>query len=381
MKTDVAEPMPQSVDPISVAGRTAAFVAQAIAPGAPAMARGEGPSPKHVLASAAGHDLAGLLIPARYGGQGASHVAFADVVEAIARRCASSAVILDVHMSVATEPILMYGSDEQKREYLPRLASGAWLGGFALTEPGSGSDAAGLTTRAVRHGDGYRITGMKTFITNAGAADVYVVLARTGDAGAHGVTAFLVDAATPGVVAGTPLAKMGLRGSWTADVIFDDVVVPAAGRLGAEGEGFAIAMAALDSGRVGISAQAVGIGQAALDAAVASARNRSDGAVTKPDEVSLADMEARTQAARALTCWAAALLDRGEPARRIAAAAKLYATDAGVATAHDAMQLCAPESGSSDHPAAIALCDAKACQIYEGTNQIQRIVVARELLR
>jgi alkylation response protein AidB-like acyl-CoA dehydrogenase len=204
-------------------------------------------------------------------------------------------------------------------------------------------------------------------------------MARTGE-GAHGVSAFLVEAAWAGVSAGTPLAKMGLHGSWTGELVLDGVRVPEANRLGDEGVGFTVAMSALDSGRVGISAQAVGIAQGALDAALDSSRRRRD-AGREVDADSIADMEVRTAAARRLTRYAAALVDAGRPVTLDAAIAKLYSTDACVAVTQSAVDLCAPESAADDHPAAVRFRDAKACQIYEGTNQIQRVVIARLLLR
>ena len=297
----------------------------------------------------------------------------------MAREDASAAVILDVHVSVGSEPIIVFGNDDQKLRYLPRLASGEWLAGFALTEPAGGSDAASLQACAVLKGEDYVLSGTKTFITGAGDADLYVVMARTGS-GADGITAFLVEAGWSGVATGAPLHKMGLHGSWTGELVLDRVRVPEANRLGAEGEGFHVAMSALDSGRVGISAQAVGIAQGAIDAAVAAsivrlARGRDI------DEVALADMEARTVAARLLARHAAAMVDAGERVTLDASIAKLFATDACMLTAHQAFEMCAPESALASHPAAIRLVDAKACQIYEGTNQIQRVVIARELLR
>jgi len=360
----------------SPAAGAAAFAREVIAPRAERMARGDNEHfPRDILAEAARHGLTGLLVPREYGGTDAGHLAFAEFIEAVARECASSAVILDVHVSVATEPVVLFGSEEQKRRYLPRLSSGEWLGAFALTEPGSGSDAAALLTTATRRGDEWILRGTKAFITNAGAADLYVVMARTGEGGgARGISAFLVEASLPGVRPQPPLHKMGLRGSWTAELVLDDVAVPVQNMLAAEGQGFRVAMSALDSGRIGISAQATGIAQGALDAARADPRAHSF-------TTTLADMDALTAASRALYRHAAAMCDAGQPFTPQAAAAKLYATDAAMQVAHAAVELCAPESQREDHPAAIRLRDAKACQIYEGTNQVQRIVLARHLLR
>ena len=362
--------------PAPLAERIDGFIEQVVRPGAAAMARGEGIPPDQLVRAAGEWGLAGLLLPREHGGAAAGHLAFARFIEAVARVCASSAVILDVHLSVGSEPLLLFGSSEQAARHLPGLAGGARTGAFALTEPGSGSDASALATRAERDGDGYRLSGSKAFITNCGAAGVYVVMARTG-AGVRGITAFIVEASQPGLRFGEPLHKMGLAGSRTAELILDGVPVAAADRLGAEGEGFRVAMMALDSGRIGISAQAVGIAQGCIDDIVAEARATG----SRADEALLAELEARTVAARLLTAYAARLADAGAEVTQAAAIAKVQATDTCVAAAHAAVELCAPFSQLGDHPAAIRFRDAKASQIYEGTNQVQRIVVARALLR
>jgi acyl-CoA dehydrogenase len=362
----------------ALAERVASFVDDVVAPVASAMARGEGPHPKRVIEAAGEAGLAGILTPVEYGGAGGTHGDFIELIEAIARADASTAVIVDVHLSVGTEPIIVFGNDDQKSRYLPRLASGEWLAAFALSEPAGGSDAAAMQTRAVLDGDDYVLDGSKAFITSAGEADLYIVMARTGNG--RGASAFLVESTWPGVNAGRPLEKMGLHGSWTAELAFDGVRVPVANRLGDEGIGFAVAMSALDSGRVGISAQAVGIAQGSLDAAIACSRTRRDAGVPV-DASALADMEVRTTASRQLTRHAAALVDAGQRVTLPASVAKLYSTDTCVAVAQAAVDLCAPESAADEHPAAIRFRDAKACQIYEGTNQIQRVVIARHLLR
>jgi len=204
-----------------LAERIAAYATEVVRPLAPAMARGGEPRARELIAEAGRRGLAGLLTPAALGGQEAGHVAFAGAVEAVARECASSAVIYDVHVSVASEPFALLGDEDQKRRYLPRLAAGEWLGAFALSEPGSGSDAASLTTRAVRDGDDYVLDGTKMWITNGGEADLYLVMARTGGPGARGISAFLVEAAWPGVRASRPLRKLGLRGSSTAELVLE----------------------------------------------------------------------------------------------------------------------------------------------------------------
>jgi acyl-CoA dehydrogenase len=360
----------------SIAALSAAFVDDVIRPNAAAMARGEGPSPQALVRAAGERGLAGILLPTRHGGAGSSHLAFAEFIEAVARVCASSAVILDVHLSVGSEPLLLFGEEAQLRRHLPRIASGEVTSAFALTEPGSGSDAAALATRAERDGDGYRLTGTKAFITNCGAAGVYLVMARTGP-GTRGITAFIVEAGSRGLQTGEPLHKMGLAGSWTGELVLDGVRVPREDRLGREGKGFRVAMAALDSGRIGISAQAVGIAQGCLDDMVGAAR--AGGAAT--DEAVLADIESRTSASRLLTAHAALLADQRQPVALEASVAKLHATDTCVAAAIAAVDRCAPDSARADHPAAVRLRDAKASQIYEGTNQVQRMVIARALLR
>jgi alkylation response protein AidB-like acyl-CoA dehydrogenase len=365
----------EAIPEASIADLTARFVEDVIRPNAPAMARGQGPSPDELVRSAGEGGLAGLLVPAAYGGAAGSHVEFARCIEAVARMCASSAVILDVHLSVGTEPLLIFGSESQLRLYLPPIASGRCTTAFALTEPGSGSDAAALSTRAEPDGTGYRLTGTKAFITNCGAAGVYLVMARTGP-GRRGITAFIVDADSRGLRCGAPLHKMGLAGSWTGELILDGVRVGAENRLGAEGMGFRIAMAALDRGRIGISAQAVGLAQGCLDDIISAVRTRG----IAVDQTLLADLHARTEAARLLTTDAARRADARQAMTREASVAKLYATDNCVDAAIAAMGLCAPYSALDDHPAAIRMRDAKASQIYEGTNQVQRLVIAKDLL-
>src|SRR2546428_5594954 len=234
--------------------------------------------PEEAVRAAAEAGLRGVLIPREFGGAGLDALAFAICIDELARACASTSVIVDVHTSVGSEPILLFGNDEQKRRWLPRLASGELLGAFALTEPASGSDAASLKTSARRNGDGYVLNGTKIFITNVGHAGVYIVFARTGpDERAAGVSAFLVPADSPGVRVGQVFKKMGLNGSPTGELVLEDVVVPVANRLAAEGQGFTVAMRGLDSGRVGISGQAVGIAQAAVGESTRFFRGRARG--------------------------------------------------------------------------------------------------------
>jgi len=319
-----------------------------------------------------------VLIPREYGGAGLDAIAFAICIEELAQACASTSVIVDVHTSVGSEPILLFGTEEQKRRWLPSLATGELLGAFALTEPASGSDAASLKTSARRDGDRYVLNGTKVFITTIGRAGLYIVFARTGpDERAAGVSAFVVPADAPGVRVGQLFKKMGLRGSPTGELVLEDVVVPAANRLAAEGQGFTVAMRALDSGRIGISGQALGIAQAAIDEsrALLQERDREQG-----DEFLLADMATRLESARLLAYHAAWLCSRGRPFTRQASMAKLHCTDTAMAIALDGVQLAGEEGTVGGSPFERHVRDAKALQIYEGSNQVQRIVIARELL-
>ena len=335
--------------------------------------------PQEAVSAAAEAGLLGVLIPRQYGGLGLDALAFALCIDELARACASTSVIVDVHTSVGSEPILLFGTDEQKRRWLPRLASGELLGAFALTEPASGSDAASLKTSARRSGDGYVLNGTKIFITNIGHAGLYIVFARTGpDERAAGVSAFLVPAETPGVRVGQVFKKMGLNGSPTGELVLEDVVVPAANRLAAEGQGFTVAMRALDSGRIGISGQALGIAQAAVDEATGlmTGRAREQG-----DDFTLADMATRVESARLLAHNAAWLCAGGRPFTRQASMAKLHCTDTAMQVALDALQLAGEEGTISGTPFERHVRDAKALQIYEGSNQVQRIVIARYMLQ
>jgi alkylation response protein AidB-like acyl-CoA dehydrogenase len=335
--------------------------------------------PEEAVRAAAEAGLLGVLIPREYGGAGLDALAFAICIEELAQACASTSVIVDVHTSVGSEPILLFGSEEQKRAWLPRLASGELLGAFALTEPASGSDAASLQASARRTADGYVLNGTKTFITNVGHAGLYVVFARSGpEERAAGVSAFLVPAAAPGVRVGQVFRKMGLNGSPTGELVLEDVAVPAANRLGAEGQGFTVAMRALDSGRIGISGQALGIAQAAVDEsrALLAQRGRDQG-----DDFLLADMATRLESARLLAYHAAWLCSLGRPFTRQASMAKLHCTDTAMQLALDALQLAGEEGAVSGSPFERHVRDAKALQIYEGSNQIQRMVIAREVLR
>jgi alkylation response protein AidB-like acyl-CoA dehydrogenase len=335
--------------------------------------------PAEAIQAATESGLMGVLIPREYGGAGLDALAFAICIEELAQACASTAVIVDVHTSVGTEPILLFGDQAQKRRWLPPLAKGEILGAFALTEPSSGSDAASLKTSARRNGGGYVLNGSKVFITNIGHAGVYVVFARTGpDERAAGVTAFLVPADASGVRVGQVFDKMGLNGSPTGELLLENVRVPEANRLGREGQGFAIAMRALDSGRIGISGQALGIAQAAVDEARDLMRENGH---EQGDDFSLADMATHVGAARLLAYNAAWRCARGLSFTREASMAKLHSTDTAMQVSLDALQIAGEEGARAGSPFERHVRDAKALQIYEGSNQVQRFVIARELLR
>ena len=335
--------------------------------------------PREGVSAAAEAGLLGVLIPREYGGAGLDALAFAICIEELAHACASTAVIVDVHTSVGTEPILLFGDEEQKRRWLPPLARGELLGAFALTEPSSGSDAASLKATARRsNGGGYVLNGTKVFITNIGTAGLYVVFARTGEPGPRGVSAFLVPADTAGVRVGQVFDKMGLHGSPTGELVLEDVEVPAANRLAAEGKGFTVAMRALDSGRIGISGQALGIAQAAVDESRELLRDRGR---EQGDEFSLADMATRVESARLLAYYAAWLCSRGRPFTREASMAKLHCTDTAMQVALDGVQIAGEHGAVSGSPFERHVRDAKALQIYEGSNQVQRMVIARDLVR
>jgi alkylation response protein AidB-like acyl-CoA dehydrogenase len=326
--------------------------------------------------------LLGLPYPERWGGSGVSYEVYLQVLEEIATAWMTVAVGMSVH-TLSCFPLAYYGTDEQREEWLPALLEGDLLGGYALSEPDAGSDAAALSTRAVRDGDEYVVTGTKAWITHAGQADFYTLMVRTSDDGGRGITCLLADAATEGLVAGTPEHKMGLTGSPTAQLRLEGARVPAGRRMGDEGLGLRIALDALNSGRLGIAACATGLAQAALDEAVRYAAGRSQ--FGRPIiefqglEFLLADMAAAVESARATYLEAARRRDRGLPFRRQASIAKLVATDAAMRVTTDAVQVLGGAGYTRDFPVERYMREAKVPQIFEGTNQIQRMVIAREL--
>ncbi len=334
------------------------------------------------------HDLFALPFPPEYGGLSGSALTLNVAIEEIAKVCATSALILAVQ-ALGGYPLMIAGSDEQKARLLPGLASGAKLGAYALTEPGAGSDPAGMETRAERHGDEYVITGSKIWITAGGVADTITVFAKTDPAErARGVSAFVLEDAQhlKGFTATTIHGKLGIRGSNTAELHLDEVVIPAANRLGEEGDGFRIAMKVLDRSRPGVAAQALGIAQGALDYAVGYARERRQFGKAIADfqgiQFMVADMEAQTAAARAVVYWASQLIDDRSPeVTHFAAIAKLLAADTAMKVTTDAVQILGGYGYVNEYPVERMMRDAKITQIYEGTSQIQRVVIARDLLR
>ncbi len=346
-----------------------------------------GEFPEDVRELLAGHDILSLPFPAAYGGVGGDLLTVCLAIEEIARVCATSSLILAVQ-ELGGLPIVLAGSDEQKARWLPDLAAGRTLAAFALTEPEAGSDASALRTRAVRDGDDYVIDGAKRFITHASVADIVIVFAVTNpgaDRPSRRLSAFVVETSSPGFSVERIEHKMGIRGSPTAELSFSGMRVPAANRLGEEGDGFGIAMRTFDRSRPGIAAQAVGIAQGALEIATAYARERKQFGRPIGElqmiQAMLADMDARTEAARQLVYKACTEIEAGSPsAARWAAVCKLVAGDAAMAVTTDAVQVLGGYGYVDEFPVERMMRDAKITQLYEGTQQIQRLVVARALL-
>lgn len=334
--------------------------------------------------------LFALAYPEAYGGVGASGITQVLAVEELAKVDASAAILLAVQW-LGSLPILVAGSPEQKARYLPKLASGEWLAALALTEPEAGSDVASLQTRAVRVDGGYRLTGQKKFITNGAVADVITTFARTGGPGSKGISAFIVEKSCKGFSVGRIERKLGIRSSNTAEVLFDDCEVPEANRIGEEGEGFSIAMRTLDRSRPAVAAQALGIAEGAFEAALQYAKERKafgqEIARFQAIQFMLADMAMSIEAARGLVYRAAHMVEeegrgggRLVTANRYSAMAKCFASDVAMKVTTDAVQILGGYGYIKDFPVERFMRDAKITQIYEGTNQIQRIVIARSYL-
>ncbi|MFI1964983.1 acyl-CoA dehydrogenase family protein [Streptomyces pathocidini] len=339
--------------------------------------------PRELFSLLSESGLLGLPYDEEYGGGEQPYEVYLQVLEELAAARLTVGLGVSVH-TLACHALAAYGTKEQRAEHLPAMLGGGLLGAYCLSEPASGSDAASLRTRAVRDGDDWVLDGTKAWITHGGIADFYTVLARTGGEGARGITAFLVPGDAPGLAAAVPEKKMGLKGSPTAQLHLDGVRVPDARRLGDEGQGFAIALAALDSGRLGIAACAIGVAQAALDEAMAYAADRRQFGRPIADfqglRFLLADMSTQIEAGRALYLAAARLRDAGRPFSRLAASAKLFCTDTAMRVTTDAVQVLGGYGYTADFPVERYMREAKVLQIVEGTNQIQRMVVARHLL-
>ncbi|MCY0946971.1 acyl-CoA dehydrogenase family protein [Streptomyces antarcticus] len=324
----------------------------------------------------------GLTVPEEYGGSGGDHLAYVLVTEELGRGDSAVRGIVSVSLGLVAKTIAAWGTEEQKREWLPRLCSGDALGCFGLTEPGTGSDAGNLTARAVREGDSYLVGGSKMFITNGTWADVVLLFARTGDEPGHrGISAFLVPTDTPGLTRREIHGKLGLRGQATAELVFDGVRVPASAMLGPEGKGFSVAMSALAKGRMSVAAGCVGIAQAALESAVAYAAQREQ--FGKPIahhqlvQELIADISVDVDAARLLTWRVADLIDRGQPFATESSTAKLFASEAAVRAASNALQVHGGYGYIDEYPAGKLLRDARVMTLYEGTSQIQKLLIGR----
>ncbi|MER6256406.1 acyl-CoA dehydrogenase family protein [Streptomyces sp. NPDC001584] len=324
----------------------------------------------------------GLTVPEEYGGSGGDHLAYVLVTEELGRGDSAVRGIVSVSLGLVAKTIAAWGTEEQKRAWLPRLCSGDSLGCFGLTEPGTGSDAGSLTTRAVRTGDAYVLDGSKMFITNGTWADVVLLFARTGDEPGHrGVSAFLVPTDTPGLTRREIHGKLGLRGQATAELVLDGVRVPASAMLGPEGKGFSVAMSALAKGRMSVAAGCVGIAQAALDAAVSYAAQREQFgrpiAHHQLVQELIADISVDVDAARLLTWRVADLIDRGQPFATESSTAKLFASEAAVRAASNALQVHGGYGYIDEYPAGKLLRDARVMTLYEGTSQIQKLLIGR----
>ena len=328
----------------------------------------------------------GMNVPSEWGGAGADMVSYAIVIEELSRACASHGVICSVNNSLYLWPVMHFGTDAQKEKFARPYAQGKKLGAYALSEPIAGSDPAGGQSVAVRKGDAFVLNGQKNFITNGGHADAYVVFCKTDPAQKHkGMSALLVEKGMPGFSWSEPEHKMGIRAAHSTQLYFDNVEVPRENLLGKEGDGFKVAMMTLDGGRIGIAAQALGIAQACLDESIAYSKEREQFGKPIADfqaiQFKLADMQMRVQAARMLTYRAAALKDAGKKYGPAAAAAKCYAGDTAMWAATEAVQIHGGNGYTTDYAAERHFRDAKITQIYEGTNEIQRVVVAGALLK
>ena len=341
--------------------------------------------PKETIPKLAKLGMLGIPFPKKYGGAGGDNLAYAICVEEIAKTCGTTSVIICAHTSLCSYPIYAYGTEEQKVKYLPDLLSGRKLGAFGLTEPGAGTDASGQQTTAVLEGDHYVLNGVKCFITNATEAETFVVFAMTDKSkGNHGISAFIVEKDFPGFSIGKHEKKMGIRGSATSDLIFEDCIVPKENLLGQEGKGFKIAMGTLDGGRVGVAAQALGIGEGAIDEAIAYTKERVQFGKRisqfQNTQFQLADMKARADAAQLLVYRAACAKDDGDPKCGFySSMAKLFAAEMASDVTRRAVQLFGGYGYTREYPVERMMRDAKITEIYEGTSEVQRMFIANNL--
>ncbi|MDX2622298.1 acyl-CoA dehydrogenase family protein [Streptomyces sp. WI03-5b] len=359
------------------------FVAREIAPHVVEWDRAESVD-KAIVEKLGALGFLGLTIPEEYGGSGGDHLAYCLVTEELGRGDSSVRGIVSVSLGLVAKTIASWGSEEQKRQWLPKLTSGEAVGCFGLTEPGTGSDAGNLGTKAVRDGDDYVINGSKMFITNGTWADVVLLFARTGDTPGHrGVSAFLVPADAPGLTRRTIHGKLGLRGQATAELVLEDVRVPASTLMGPEGKGFSVAMSALAKGRMSVAAGCVGIAQAALDAAVryAGEREQFGRSIASYQLVQelISDISVDVDAARMLTWRVADLVDRGQDFATAASTAKLFASEAAVRAANNALQVFGGYGYIDEYPVGKLVRDARVMTLYEGTSQIQKLIIGRAL--
>ena len=341
--------------------------------------------PKETIPKLAKLGMLGIPFPKKYGGAGGDNLAYAICVEEIAKTCGTTSVIICAHTSLCSYPIYAYGTEEQKMKYLPDLLSGRKLGAFGLTEPGAGTDASDQQTTAVLEGDHYVLNGVKCFITNATEAETFVVFAMTDKSkGNHGISAFIVEKDFPGFSIGKHEKKMGIRGSATSDLIFEDCIVPKENLLGQEGKGFKIAMGTLDGGRVGVAAQALGIGEGAIDEAIAYTKERVQFGKRisqfQNTQFQLADMKARADAAQLLVYRAACAKDDGDlKCGFYSSMAKLVAAEMASDVTRRAVQLFGGYGYTREYPVERMMRDAKITEIYEGTSEVQRMVISSHL--
>ncbi|WP_340084687.1 acyl-CoA dehydrogenase [Siminovitchia sp. FSL H7-0308] len=344
-----------------------------------------GKFPRQILNKMGELGLMGITVPEHYGGSGMDFISYIIAINELSKVSATVGVILSVHTSVGTNPILKFGTEAQKKKYVRKLATGKALAAFCLTEPGAGSDAGAIKTSVVRKGNDFMINGSKVFITNGGEADIYIVFAVTDPSrGKRGVSAFIVEKGTPGLVIGKDEKKMGLNGSRTVAITFEDMKVPADNLLGEEGNGFKIALSNLNTGRIGIAAQALGIAEAALEAATkyATERKQFGKPISEQQGIAfkLADMATNVESARLLVYRAAAMCSSSEQCVKEVSMAKLFASKTAVETAIEAVQVFGGYGYTKEYPVERFFRDAKVTEIYEGTSEIQRMVISKHLL-